>query len=753
MRLPSISISIYVLGFIASVGFVLIFVLLLFFNQLDELQQKLSKENLENSKTEIEISTNRLVAEIQGALEQLSNLEGAPSAFSSSVGASRWINLKYSHIVERYPFITDLMLYDQTKKRITSAAGISSSNELVRTAPEEIFVEDPTKTLVIFSKDIESRQSGKFIGSVGVLLNLRQALRETNKYIFTDEESISVDLAGNSSIKASKLSQVITAVNKESPVTGYIYRLLKDALFKVFILALVLSIVFYLVLSKSLIRPLRGLSLHIDRMRKTEGALQLKAPAGGLRVAELDTVRESLNSYQSELDDMHHNLASKTKELWNLAHHDVLTGSFNRRAFEEDWDKAVKLIARNRIGVCLMLFDCDRFKLINDTYGHQVGDRVIQIVSRFLENSLRQGDRLYRLGGDEFATLLVDADVDQAIKIAKRCLGCIEQESFARLGINEPVRFSVGVSYAKETEACTLDLLHRQADIAMYHAKRPSNQKLVVFQREMDSNSDAPYLNSVVDAVYRAVAEGHGLRLHYQPVVNLRNGQADFYEALSRIDTTTGLILPSVINTVISAREMEVPFDRAVLNFIIEQLKSRRLPEGVALSINLSGPSILETSIVEKLMQLSEYNTKNPLLLEVTETSWIPHLQQASINLKQLRNAGYRVILDDFGSGFSSLNYLAVMPVDLIKVDTTLIRNLSHESGESQFVTRLVKLLLDAGYILVAEGIETGKSLNKVVEVGFSHGQGFLFGKPSQQCRLPEHTDMLTQPQAPIQFH
>ena len=161
-------------------------------------------------------------------------------------------------------------------------------------------------------------------------------------------------------------------------------------------------------LASLLAAPLRRLSLHIDALREGQGGLLAESFTRSLPVAELEKVRHSLNDYQNKLEQMHYSLNEKNDELWTLVHHDPLTGIYNRRRFEEDWEHVLSVSSGHRLEVSLLLFDCDHFKAINDTYGHQTGDQVIQAITHSLQNTLRHGDRLYRLGGDEFATLFLD---------------------------------------------------------------------------------------------------------------------------------------------------------------------------------------------------------------------------------------------------------------------------------------------------------------------------------------------------------
>ncbi|HEY9099137.1 MAG TPA: EAL domain-containing protein [Thiobacillus sp.] len=460
-------------------------------------------------------------------------------------------------------------------------------------------------------------------------------------------------------------------------------------------------------------------------------------------VTELENVRQSLNDYQQQLEDMHVSLAHKNQELWKQAHHDPLTGTLNRRAFDDDWRAMHRTHQDSPLGVAFLLFDCDHFKTINDTYGHQVGDQVLQGVSGALQQALRSGDRLYRLGGDEFATLLFSADLLRARQVAERCIEHILHHDFSAYWIREPVRISVGIAALDAAREDDLQLLHRQADIAMYYAKRPGQGKISVYSSEMDAGQESLVSSSETSAVFEAIADPDRLEMHYQPVLNLKTSELEYHEALVRIRGGQGLIMPASIFPVVEFRSLEVEFDLAVLEKIRRDMESGLIQPGMGVSLNVSGPGIVSARVTDKLMQLVPMLSRYKLLVEVTETSLITQINQASANLQRLRQAGFVVALDDFGSGYSSLRYLAGMPVDLVKFDISMIRSLEVPGRQAVFVEDLARLIKDANYQLVAEGIESEALLKRVTALGFSHAQGFYIGRPAalkRPCAIEQAT-------------
>ncbi len=572
-------------------------------------------------------------------------------------------------------------------------------------------------------------------GYLGLKLDIMDAIKSEQRFSYINIDSLKLNLAEQERLP---LDQIFTRIqfdlipNTENlALTASIEKFQRQILFSM----IILYFLFYLMLSTVLSAPLRRLSLHIDALRKGQGGLLAGNYTRGLPVAELEKVRISLNDYQDKLEEMHLYLNEKNDELWQLAHHDPLTGIYNRRGFEEDWKHMLAVSSGHRLGVALILFDCDHFKAINDTYGHPTGDEVIKAITHTLQKTLRHGDRLYRIGGDEFATIFLDIDSDLALHTAERCIEAVSEYDFASLGIKEPVRISAGMAFAVGTEEETLSNLPKQADVAMYHAKRPGKIKIAVFDSSMLKNTDILLSNSINNLVFKVMSSDDAIEMHYQPIINLNTGEVDYYEALVRIRDGDMLIMPSTIFPLIEERRLEAEFDIVVLGCIAKDIVAGKIPAGKGISFNVSGPGVINPLVLEKIDNLAVYLDRYKLIIEVTETALITQLHLASAILKKMRQKGFRIALDDFGSGYSSLSYLSNMPVDCVKFDISLIRQLFYGNQQSLIIENLAAMVIKAGYDLVAEGVETEEILEKIAQIGFSRGQGFLFGRPENTCR------------------
>jgi len=205
----------------------------------------------------------------------------------------------------------------------------------------------------------------------------------------------------------------------------------------------------------------------------------------------------------------------------------------------------------------------------------------------------------------------------------------------------------------------------------------------------------------------------------------------DYYEALARIRYHGELILPEAFLPVINSRRLEAEFDLAVLNRVDADLASQQLPPGIGVSINLSAQSISHPEIVSQLLELSRHNARHPLMLEITETSLITQMVEVRTYLDLLRTVNYRIAMDDFGTGYSPLRYLVDLPVDVVKFDISLVNKLGQDDRAGQVVADFARMMSDAGYSLVAEGVETDAILRKVESLGIAHVQGYLLSRPA----------------------
>lgn len=570
------------------------------------------------------------------------------------------------------------------------------------------------------------------LGYVGLRLDLLSALEHTRRFRFADVNAIHLGEGRTEVAALQDLADRLELESRPNPLLDLVREVFKRELLHLLIFVVaVLSLASFL-LHRFMVRPLLAIAREID---DSQGEPQAFANEGPMPVQELEQVRRSVGNYQSRLAELNRTLERSSRDFYEQSRRDSLTGAFNRRALEEDWTASE---AKSAEAPCvLILFDCDHFKAINDTYGHAVGDAVIKAVAASLQECLRAGDRLYRLGGDELVTYLRGADARVAWAVAERCLEQVAQHDFKQYGLPEPVSISIGLAVADPAlPDCSLSTMQKHADLAMYAAKRPGGQRIVCYDDKM-AEAASLVASHCINAVFEAIASPSLFELHYQPVVQLPERRYDYFEALARIRSDGRLFTPADIFPIVQARRLDAELDLAIVQAVAIDLQRVVLEPGQGVSINVSAAGIVHAKVVSALLELRRREHGRTLVVEITETALITQMETASEHLRQLRQAGILVALDDFGSGYSSLRYLASMPVDIVKFDLSMIRLLEHPSAQHRGITQgIAAMVRSAGYHVVAEGVETEAMLSRVIESGFDHAQGFLFDAPRRPRRI-----------------
>lgn len=729
-----ISLSRLALYFLTGVGVLLFLIATLFFNDLRQLERRVASGNQNLAKQELAEAMSLLQQQAQTIGARIADWDEVRQQINGPEYYALWRNSR-AMTAGILPATADgIALYDNAGNSFSRDNAESEGAMPARINSRSMGVwyrkDHSHEHLYYFFPVFADNTRQQQIGIGGIKLDFVQELKTLRRFRYVDLASIKVAIQDN------KYYPVQTLVNEMTYQTlpaqelkefkSLLFKLIYGVAATVFVGALI-AYIFVVIL---VVQPLRRLSNHIDAIRAGRGGMVSDSYRGPVQVIELENVRDSLNEYQTRLEKLHDNLASKNNELWQLAHHDPLTGIFNRRSFEEDWGDLMAASVDGTINTSFLLFDCDHFKPINDTYGHPVGDSVIRGIVESLDGALREGDRLYRMGGDEFATLLHKTDIATAQIVAERCIHAVNEYNFSAFGIKEPVRISIGIAHAKD--ASSAEMLHAHADMAMYIAKRPGNQKIAVFRPDMANETGSVISSSETAAVYAAINRNELLEMHYQKIVSVPNGETEYFEALVRIPNAGKLIYPNGIFPVVDARRLEAEFDLAVLGRVHHDLASGIIPVGTGVSINVSGVSIVTRIITDKLLSFTEFMDRYKLVVEVTETALITHINHASSNLNELRKAGFTIALDDFGSGYSSFRYLSSMPVDVVKFDISLVHSLEEGGRQGIIVENLARLIRDAGFKLVAEGIETRATLELITDLGFDYAQGYFLGRPGK---------------------
>jgi diguanylate cyclase (GGDEF)-like protein len=422
-----------------------------------------------------------------------------------------------------------------------------------------------------------------------------------------------------------------------------------------------------------------------------------------------------------------------------LAHqalHDALTGLPNRALFLDRLKLALARSARRSSSVAVLFLDLDRFKLINDSLGHEAGDRVLVDVGARLEQALRPGDTVARFGGDEFTALCEDVPSERAVlAIAERMAQAVAMPF--PLGDSETfLSASIGIAMAAG-DAHDQDLaesLVRDADVAMYRAKERGKSRVELFDSQLRER--AVQRLSIESALHRAL-ERDELRLHYQPQVDLSSGQIVGWEALVRWEhPERGLLQPSDFVQVAEETGLILALGSWVLDTACRQVASWSALPGAApdpvIAVNLSARQLSQPELVDVVGHALEQARlpASRLCLEVTESVVVDHDGGDPAMLDDLRTLGVQLALDDFGSGYSALSSLKRYRVDVLKVDQDFVAELGRDAAGGPILAAIIDLTHALGLRAVAEGVENAGQVDALRALGCDMAQGFWFGRP-----------------------
>ncbi|WP_183164596.1 bifunctional diguanylate cyclase/phosphodiesterase [Arthrobacter oryzae] len=420
--------------------------------------------------------------------------------------------------------------------------------------------------------------------------------------------------------------------------------------------------------------------------------------------------------------------------------HDSLTGLPNRTLLFERCRRALSAAERSGTTAALLLIDLDRFKEINDTFGHHYGDELLKLVGDRMCSVLGEGQTMARLGGDEFAILLPEiADSGAAVEIGCR-LRAVLEEPFTVEGVDLDVEASVGGVLSGEHGNEPTVLLQR-ADVAMYIAK---TQNLGVFAYDPSVDAHSPAKLALLGDLRRALSSGQ-LVLHYQPKVNLTSGEIVGAEALIRWEhPVKGLISPDAFIPLAEHTGLIGPLTSHVLDSALAQARIW-IDAGAPLtvSVNLSARSLLDDGLPQQVAEsLAKHRVPAELLeLEITESALMAEPVQAQRLLAMLALMGIRLSIDDFGAGYTSLGQLKNLPITEIKIDKSFILNMGLEPSDALIAHSIIDLGHNLGMTVLAEGVETAEALNHLTTFDCDSAQGFYLCRPVSAAAFDEWRD------------
>ncbi|MCD1261582.1 EAL domain-containing protein [Paenibacillus athensensis] len=492
----------------------------------------------------------------------------------------------------------------------------------------------------------------------------------------------------------------------------------------IWLLVLYLFVAFY----RSMRNTVAGL-LEASRLVE-KGDLSVRVAAGATR-DEWSHVIESYNRMVDAAERMMVERRQHAEQVQKLAYHDALTGMPNRLLFQDRLSTALSQARRNGKMVAVLFLDLDRFKVVNDTLGHDSGDQLLREVAQRLLLCLRDGDTVCRLGGDEFILIAVGLHaINDAAALAERILHALaEPIELRQQRLN--ISTSVGVSLFP-FDGDDAETLVKHADTAMYYAKSKGRNNVQFFDPVM-SEKAALRLKGETDL--RSALQHGQFVLYYQPRVDLQTGRVSAMEALVRWrHPEQGLILPADFIPLAEETGLIVPLGDWVLQTACLQAVGwqREGYEPLTISVNVSASQFERADFTDKLLRCLEESGLEPgwLELEVTETAVMKNVALTVQKLGRLKEIGIRISIDDFGTGFSSLSYLKHFQLDAIKIDRSFVKDIPHSAKDTAITKTIIALARRLNMRVVAEGVESDAQFQFLASRKCSELQGFYFSRP-----------------------
>lgn len=417
----------------------------------------------------------------------------------------------------------------------------------------------------------------------------------------------------------------------------------------------------------------------------------------------------------------------RTKEL---AERDNLTGLANRYYFDESLNQEIKRQQRDKNKLALLLIDLDYFKYVNDNYGHDIGDKLLIAVTKRINACLRGNELFARLGGDEFAITLTNLHVTfDASIVAERIISALKKP----FEIDDYIitsGASIGISICPNDSTDVTELF-RYADIAMYRSKSDGRNKVSFFEIKMQET----FLeNFLIENRLRNAIQSNDFYLLYQPVIDSKSKSLSGVEALIRYEIDGVVQSPDIFIPVAEKSRLIIEIGRWVILQAIKQLSlwHHKLNPALTMSINLSSVQLLDEGLIKYIDNcLSSHQVKASYIeFELTETALLVEQENSTKMIQAISDLGCKISLDDFGTGFSSISHLHSFPIDIVKIDKSLMPSASHQGNTTRFLTGLIVMIQSLELDIIAEGIETEVDLDLCLALAVNKLQGYYFDKP-----------------------
>lgn len=452
---------------------------------------------------------------------------------------------------------------------------------------------------------------------------------------------------------------------------------------------------------------------------------------------ELDVVEDAANNLARQLESFDGQMAINTAKLEKMAMFDVLTGLPNRNMLTFQIEKQLAGSIRDDRLVALMFMDLDDFKKVNDSHGHDVGDKLLKAAAMRISKPIRESDIASRFGGDEFVILLSNIESKKHVDTVAKKLIEEFKEPIIVDGVTFYVSISIGIAITNHSRATPVELL-RHADIAMYEAKAKKGAEYRVY----DATMNLKVMQKVeLESEAREALRDNQFSLALQPQIEMHTGRLVGFEALLRWQhPKKGNISPADFIPLLENTSFMLELDYWVITrstYLIRELKNSGYSD-VKMAINLSAGQFLDPSLPEFLQQQIIKNDIAPdqVCLELTETVLVSDIKRATTIMQNIRDMGCMLAIDDFGTGYSSLSYLKSLPADYIKIDRSFVANIASSADDRNIVHSTISMVRNMGMQVVAEGIETSEQYELLCHFDCNLGQGYLISRPIPEVNI-----------------
>lgn len=747
-KLRHFSISTYSFGLVILALIPLIVVAYLTAVQSNDIQDKAKSEDLRLAKEELKEVVALMSSDIRSSAVELASWDETLAQLLDATYYQFWKELRLKETYRIQSLMAEVDLYNTKGESLNQGVTPKKVIEPLASIEPVIWNDNGQIFLVYYFPvpqgkfDGSEGSDGEFLGYVGLKSDIGKLLKQRYKLRYSNASAIDWNLSPGSFGFSEVVADSTSLSVRNSTAIVEFSHLVRDSALKFIAYMLALFFVVGMLWLFLFSRPLVRLAGHIKNLYEGTADSIPESLHSIAKVAELEHVREAINDYVSRFTVATQSLVEKNQELTHLTYRDTLTGTFNRRAFEQHLMGAMESARSENAHHVLCYLDLDQFKIVNDTCGHIAGDALLKQIAYRLQHEIRDSDMLARIGGDEFGVILQGCDLHKARQIANAMRSSVQQHRFAW----DDKLFEIGVSIGVVPivkDSLGSDELLGAADSACYVAKDLGRNRVHVYQANDLEVKKRSGEMQWVSRINLALDENR-FCLYLQPIVSTNGHNAPtHFEVLLRMRGSAGELVPPMAFLPAAERYQLMPkIDRWVVSETVNAIVEGRFPyagKSPLFAINLSGQTLGDEGFLEFTSSLIRKTKVNPrcLCFEITETAAITNLYAANRFISTFQELGCRFALDDFGSGLSSFGYLKSLPVDYLKIDGNFIRHLLDDPINRTIVESIHHIGHSIGLKTVAEYVENDQLLKILRSIGIDYVQGFAIAEPSPLSDKP----------------